>query len=133
MPAEHGPRPSKRQGRRSHADTAGCPEPQTSPRGLQRRYGGDHDGPERSLVRAGPGGGDRRIGHGGADAYHSRAILFALDDVGVNVVSGDVVEVAPHYEGPAQITALAGASIAADITYLIAHNRREPPPRPDRT
>ncbi len=53
--------------------------------------------------------------------------------MGVNVVSGDVVEVAPHYEGPAQITALAGASIAADITYLIAHNRREPPPRPDRT
>lgn len=67
---------------------------------------------------------------GGADVYHSRAIMFAFDDVGLNVVSGDMVEVAPHYEGPAQITALAAANIAADITYLIAHSRREPPPRP---
>lgn len=69
---------------------------------------------------------------GGADVYHSRAILFALNDVGVNVVSGDLVEVAPHYEGPAQITALAGATIAADITYLIAQSRRDPPPHPTR-
>jgi agmatinase len=66
---------------------------------------------------------------GGADVYHSRAILFAFEEVGLNVVSGDLVEVAPHYEGPAQITALAGANLAADITYLIAHSRRDPPPR----
>ena len=58
--------------------------------GLQRRYGAITMGLEIGGC-AGPGGGDRRIGHGGADVYHSRAILFALDDVGVNVVSGDVV------------------------------------------
>jgi agmatinase len=67
---------------------------------------------------------------GGPDVYKSRAILFGFDEVGLNVVSGDMVEVAPHYEGPAQITALAGANIAADICYLMAHSRHEPPPRP---
>ncbi|MGI9623573.1 MAG: agmatinase [Acidimicrobiales bacterium] len=67
---------------------------------------------------------------GGPDVYKSRAILFEMDALGMNVVSGDVVEVAPHYEGPAQITALAAANIAADVCHLIAHSRREPPPRP---
>ena len=67
---------------------------------------------------------------GGPDVYKTRAILFAFDDVGLNVVSGDLVEVAPHYEGPAQLTALAAANVAADITYLIAHGRRPPPPVP---
>ena len=32
----------------------------------------------------------------------------------------DLVEVAPHYEGPAQITALAGATLAHDEVYLVA-------------
>ena len=66
----------------------------------------------------------------GPDVYAARAIMFAFDDLDLNVVSGDLVEAAPHYEGPAQITALAAAKLAADICYLIAHSRREPPERP---
>ncbi len=54
---------------------------------------------------------------GGPDAAYARDVLKAL--AGLNIVGGDQVEVAPHYEGPAQITALAGATIAADILYLI--------------
>ena len=60
---------------------------------------------------------------GGPDVYKSREILFELDETGVNVVGGDMVEVAPIYDGPGQITALAGATIASDILELIAHSR----------
>jgi agmatinase len=35
-------------------------------------------------------------------------------------VGADIVEVAPHYEGPAQITAVAGATIAQDLLHLLA-------------
>jgi arginase family enzyme len=39
----------------------------------------------------------------------------------------DLVEVAPHYEGPAQITALAGATIAHDELHLLAGAPRRTP------
>ena len=55
--------------------------------------------------------------------YKSREILFEMDDTGIDVVGGDMVEVAPAYDGPGQITALAGATIASDILELIAHSR----------
>lgn len=54
---------------------------------------------------------------GGLSVAYARHVLQRL--AGLNIVGGDQVEVAPHYEGPGQITALAGATIAADILYLI--------------
>ena len=61
---------------------------------------------------------------GGPDVYKSREILFELEATQVDVVGGDMVEVAPAYDGPGQITALAGATIASDILELIASGRR---------
>lgn len=58
---------------------------------------------------------------GGMSVNFARQVLKALE--GLKIVGGDQVEVSPHYEGPAQITALAGATIAADIMYLIAAAR----------
>ncbi|MFM2077148.1 MAG: hypothetical protein RJA49_1038 [Actinomycetota bacterium] len=55
---------------------------------------------------------------GGMSTAQLRAILFGL--AGLDVVGADLVEVAPHYEGPAQITALAGATIAHDELHLLA-------------
>lgn len=54
---------------------------------------------------------------GGPDVGYARRVLHGLK--GLDIVGGDQVEVSPHYEGPAQITALAGATVAADIVYLI--------------
>lgn len=54
---------------------------------------------------------------GGPNAAYARHVLQGL--AGLNIKGGDQVEVAPHYEGPGQITALAGATIAADILYLL--------------
>lgn len=54
---------------------------------------------------------------GGMSVAYARQVLQRL--AGLNIVGGDQVEVAPHYEGPGQITALAGATIASDILYLI--------------
>ncbi len=58
---------------------------------------------------------------GGPDTALARRILKGL--AGLRVVGGDLVEVAPHYEPAGQITALAGATIAADILYLIGAAR----------
>ena len=58
---------------------------------------------------------------GGLTTAQLRAMLFGL--AGLHIVGADVVEVAPHYEGPAQITALAGATIAHDELHLLAAAR----------
>ncbi|MFC3051321.1 agmatinase [Kordiimonas pumila] len=58
---------------------------------------------------------------GGPNVAYAREVLKLL--AGLNIVGGDQVEVAPHYEGPGQITALAGATIAADILYLIGESK----------
>ena len=58
---------------------------------------------------------------GGPDVTYARRTLQALE--GINFVGGDLVEVAPPYEGPHQKTALAGATLAADILYLLAAAR----------
>ena len=63
-----------------------------------------------------PGTGTPVIG--GPTTHQAREVLFALR--GLNVVGGDQVEVSPPYDGPGQITALAGATFATDILYLIA-------------
>lgn len=58
---------------------------------------------------------------GGPSVAFARELLLAIR--GLSIVGGDLVEVAPHYEGPAQITALAGCTLAADILYLLAEAR----------
>jgi agmatinase len=55
---------------------------------------------------------------GGLTTAQLRGVLFRL--LGLDIVGADLVEVAPHYEGPAQITALAGATIAHDELHLLA-------------
>ncbi|MFZ4720367.1 MAG: agmatinase [Ilumatobacteraceae bacterium] len=55
---------------------------------------------------------------GGLTTAQLRGVLFRL--AGLDVVGADLVEVAPHYEGPAQITALAGATLAHDELHLLA-------------
>lgn len=59
---------------------------------------------------------------GGLTTAQLRSMLFGLH--GLPIVGADLVEVAPHYEGPAQITALAGATIAQDEMHLLAATRR---------
>ena len=54
---------------------------------------------------------------GGPSVAYARHVLKRL--AGLDIVGGDQVEVAPHYDAAGQITALAGATIAADILYLI--------------
>ncbi len=69
---------------------------------------------------AAPGTGTPVVG--GVTTAWARRVLKGLD--GLRVVGGDQVEVSPHYDGPSQITALAGATIAGDILYLVAGGRR---------
>jgi agmatinase len=68
-----------------------------------------------------PGTGTPVIG--GPTTHQARELLFGLR--GLNVVGGDQVEVAPAYDALGQITALAGATLAADILYLIGLARAE--------
>jgi agmatinase len=58
---------------------------------------------------------------GGLSTWQAREILFRL--TGLNLVGMDVVEVSPPYDH-AQITALAGATIASDLLCLYAHGER---------
>jgi len=59
---------------------------------------------------------------GGPNVAYARNVLQGLK--GLNIIGGDQVEVAPHYEGAGQITALAGATVGADICYLLAEARK---------
>jgi agmatinase len=63
---------------------------------------------------------------GGLTTAQLRSMLFRL--FGMDIVGADLVEVAPHYEGPAQITALAGATIAHDELHLLAGAPRRATP-----
>lgn len=58
---------------------------------------------------------------GGPSVREARRVLWGLK--GLNVVAGDVVEVAPHLDAPNQMTANAGATIAVDILYLLSEAR----------
>lgn len=55
---------------------------------------------------------------GGASVIQAREILYGLR--GLRIVGGDLVEVAPAYDPVGSITALAGATIGADVLYLIS-------------
>lgn len=57
---------------------------------------------------------------GGLSSHQAMAILRGMK--GLNVIGMDVVEVAPNYD-IAEITALAGASIAMEMLYLFASRR----------
>jgi len=57
---------------------------------------------------------------GGASVNQARALLGGLG--GLDIVGGDQVEVSPAYDQTGSITALAGATIAADILYLISQS-----------
>jgi agmatinase len=59
---------------------------------------------------------------GGMTTAQLRGVLFRL--LGLDIVGADLVEVAPHYEGPAQVTALAGATLAHDELHLLAGGPR---------
>jgi agmatinase len=58
---------------------------------------------------------------GGLSTHQARMVLHGL--AGLNLKGMDVVEVAPAYDS-AEITALAGATIAADMLYAFASQRR---------
>ena len=58
---------------------------------------------------------------GGLSTWQARGILMAL--AGLDVVGMDIVEVSPPYDH-AQITALAGATIASDLLCLYLHGMR---------
>lgn len=66
-----------------------------------------------------PGTGTPVIG--GLTSYEALATLRALR--GLNLVGGDVVEVAPPYDS-SEITALLGAGLAHEIAALVAAGRR---------
>jgi len=68
-----------------------------------------------------PGTGTPVIG--GPTTHQARELLFGLS--GLNIVGGDQVEVSPPYDVPGQVTALAGATLAADILYLLGLARAE--------
>jgi agmatinase len=68
-----------------------------------------------------PGTGTPVIG--GPTTREARELLFGLR--GLNIVGGDQVEVSPPYDMPGQITALAGATLAADVLYLLGLARAE--------
>ena len=54
---------------------------------------------------------------GGPSTIQARQILLGLR--GMNFVGGDLVEVSPPYDPIGAVTALAGATLAGDIIYLI--------------
>jgi len=59
---------------------------------------------------------------GGPDAYFVRRLLYELD--GLNVVGADIVEVAPHYDAPAQPTVNLATFIALDFMYLMYNTKK---------
>jgi agmatinase len=67
-----------------------------------------------------PGTGTPEIG--GFSTAEALAFVRALG--GIGIVGGDIVEVAPAYDGPGQVTALAAANIALELVALYAVSRR---------
>lgn len=67
-----------------------------------------------------PGTGTPEVG--GLTA--SEALLLLRGLAGLDLVGADVVEVAPPYDGPGQITALLAANVLFDILSVLAVSRR---------
>jgi agmatinase len=66
-----------------------------------------------------PGTGTPEVG--GLTSYEAQELVRDLN--GLNVVACDVVEVAPAYDGPGQITALLAANIMFELLCVIATSR----------
>ena len=67
-----------------------------------------------------PGTGTPEVG--GPTSHQALRLLRSL--TGIDFVGFDVVEVAPQYDGPGQITALLAANIVFEFLSLIALRRR---------
>jgi len=63
-----------------------------------------------------PGTGTPEVG--GFTTAEALAFVRALQ--GIDLVGCDVVEVSPSYDGPGQVTALAGATVAYELLSLRA-------------
>lgn len=75
-----------------------------------------------------PGTGTPEIG--GFTGREAQEFVRGLE--GLEIVGCDVVEVYPHYDSPAQITALLAANVAYEFLSLIAGSRKERQPGGDR-
>ena len=67
-----------------------------------------------------PGTGTPEVG--GLTSYEAQELVRGL--AGLNLVGCDVVEVAPQFDGPGQITALLAANIMFEFFCVIALSRR---------
>ena len=67
-----------------------------------------------------PGTGTPEVG--GLTSFEAQQLVRGL--AGLNVVGCDVVEVAPQFDGPGQITALLAANIMFELLCVIALSRR---------
>jgi agmatinase len=67
-----------------------------------------------------PGTGTPEVG--GLTSYEAQALVRGL--AGVHVVGCDVVEVAPQFDGPGQITALLAANLLFELLCVIAKESR---------
>ena len=74
-----------------------------------------------------PGTGTPEVG--GLSTFEAREMLFGLR--GLNMVGGDLVEVAPAYDS-AEATALAGATLAFDMIAVFAHRMPRHPREDER-
>ena len=61
---------------------------------------------------------------GGFSYYEAKAILLAVC-ARCNVIGMDLVEVAPQYDGPGQLTALHGARLILDTVGAVFRRRAE--------
>jgi agmatinase len=66
-----------------------------------------------------PGTGTPEVG--GLTSYEALSLVRGLR--GLDFVGFDLVEVAPQYDGPGQITALLGANLLFEFVSLLALNR----------
>jgi len=69
-----------------------------------------------------PGTGTPEVA--GPTSYQAMSYLRSLRDVDVEFVGFDVVEVAPAYDGPGQVTALFAANALFEMLSLVALGRR---------
>lgn len=73
-----------------------------------------------------PGTGTPEVG--GLTSYEAQELVRGL--AGLDLVGCDVVEVAPPFDGPGQITALLAANIMFELLCVIARAPRYAPPAP---
>ena len=75
----------------------------------------------RSIPHSRPAPGTPEVG--GLTSYEAQELVRGL--AGLNLVACDVVEVAPQFDGPGQITALLAANIMFELLCVIAEAARQ--------